>query len=109
MITLIFEHFGEKAVVIIDGNNLRFGNTRYGPLMADISGLKLDYAGCCREWPDLELREDWKDVAIFRFKEKLSSMSSENDKALFIVEDLKKHGYILKSKQRKGFRSEVMG
>jgi hypothetical protein len=108
MITIIFNHLNEKVMVTINGNLVKFGNTKFGAVMADISGLKLDYAGCCREFPDLKLREDWRDEAIIRFKEKVASFSSEKYKAWFIIEDLRGHGYIPKLIQRDGFRSEVI-
>ena len=106
MINLVFEHMNEKVMIMINGNDVRFGNTAFGAVMADISGLKLSYEGCCREWGDLELRKDWHDEAIRRFKDKIASLKTEDEKANFIVEDLRRSGYVPKLKQKNGFRME---
>jgi len=104
MIELIFELANEVILVVIDGKDVKFGNTAYGAQMADISGLKLDYAGVCEEFPDLELRDDWQEEACARFKDKARNMESEDEISNYIISELEKHGYTAKQKRRNGFR-----
>ena len=104
MIELIFELGSEVILVVITGKDVKFGSTNFGIQMADISGLKLDYVGVCREFPDLELRDDWKEEAINRFKDKIRNMKTEDEISLYIIDELQKQGYKAKKKRRKGFR-----
>lgn len=106
MIQLMFRFANEKILVVIDGNDIKFGNTEYGAQLASIEGLKLDYQGVINEFPELTNRDDWKAEAIKRFKEKIKSFKTENEKANYIIEDLKKYGYVPEFKQKKGFRRE---
>lgn len=104
MIEIIFELGSEVILVVIDGIDIKFGNTSYGTKLADISGLKLNYAGVCREFPDLELEDRWKELACERFKEKIKGMKTEDERCSYIIEELEKQGYKAKNKRRKGFR-----
>ena len=104
MISLWFDFAGEKILVVINKNNVLFGNSAFGAKLATIDGLKLDYTGVVKEFPDLELKENWKEEAIKRFKEKVALMETEDEKAQYIIEDLKEYGYIPLFKQKKGFR-----
>jgi len=104
MIELIFELGSEVILVVITGKDVKFGSTTYGATMADISGLKLDYAGVCREFPDLELADDWKEQAASRFKEKIQDMKTEDEISNYIITELQKQGYKAIKKRRKGFR-----
>lgn len=108
MIEIIMERGTEYIMIRINGINITFSNTTFGNVATDISGLKLDYAGCIREFPDLELRDDWKEESIKRFKEKIKSLKTEDERAEYLIEDLKKHGYISKFKWKQGFRREVL-
>ena len=90
MIELIFYKGTEITLIRITGKHITFSASGFGRMATDISGLKLDYAGCCREHPDLELRKDWKEESIKRFKEKINKMNTENEIANYIIEDLKK-------------------
>jgi len=105
MIELIFELGSEVILVVIKGQDVKFGSTSYGAQMADISGLKLDYAGVCREFPDLELVDDWREQACNRFKEKIKKMESENEISDYIITELEKQGYKAKKKGRDGHRT----
>lgn len=104
MIDLMFSFGNDVILVRIDGANVTFGNTSYGAMMAPISGLKLSREGAIREWPDLMLADDWKEKAIERFKAKIKDMTSENEIAEYIINDLKLYGYIPKLKQQSGMR-----
>jgi hypothetical protein len=108
MIDLMFEFIGDKILVRIEGTNIFFSNQRFGAQIAPIEGLRLDYNGVVREHPDLELKNNWREEAIKRFKEKIESLETENDRAIYIIEDLKKFGYKPLYKQEKGFRIEVI-
>ena len=104
MIEVLFEMGSEIILVVIRGKDVKFGTSSYGCKLADISGLKLDYVGVCREFPDLELRDDWKEEAIYRFKEKIKELKSEIEISKYIIDELSKSGYKAKSMQRGGFR-----
>ena len=104
MIELIFEFGNEVVLVLIDGHTVSFGSTSFGAHLADISGLKLSHAGVCKEFPDLELANDWEEQAVQRFKEKIGEMKSENEICDYIITELEKQGYTAKQKRREGFR-----
>lgn len=108
MIEIIFTLGTEVIIVVVNGNDIKFGNTTFGARLANIEGLKLDHHGVCRAFPDLKKSENWKEEAIRRFKEKIKSFKTENEKADYIIEDLRKYGYIPQKKQRKGFRPEAI-
>lgn len=108
MIHVFFEHFGEKVLIEIDGNQVWFSTTSYGPVKAPIDKLKINYKGAIKEFPDLEDREDWKEEAIRRFKLKIESMKNEEQVARYLIEDLRKYNYQPLFKQRKGWRPEVI-
>lgn len=97
----------EIIFVRVNGTNITFSNS--GQLiMSGIDGLKLNYYGTIKEFPDLKDKLDWKDEAIKRFKEKISKMKNEDEIANYIIMDLKNHGYEPKIKQKAGFRREVI-
>jgi len=108
MITLIFGFASDKILITIDENSVRFGNTSYGAVTANIDGLKLDYNGVCREHPDLETDDEWQTKAALRFKEKIKSLKTEEEKAQYLIKDLRNHGYIPEQMQRKGHRPEKL-
>ena len=85
----------ENEVYFKSANNLTW---------ATIDGLKLNYNGVIKEFPDLEGEPGWKQQAIERFKEKISKLKTEDEKIDYVIEDLKKHGYKPKYKQKQGFR-----
>jgi hypothetical protein len=64
MIGVLFDFGGEKIEIRIDGVACLFRTQQFGGAFATIDGLKLDYKGVCREYPDLELAVDWKVQAI---------------------------------------------
>lgn len=106
MIELAFEFVGDIYLVVVRGNSIQFiQNGR----VSDISGLRLNYEGVTKEFPDLIGSEDWKQEAIQRFKDRIKSFPTEEDKAGYIINDLKQHGYKLKYKQVAGFRRRSHG
>lgn len=94
----------EKVIVIINGNDIKFGNTMYGAVLANLQGMKLSYNGVVREFPDLKDNPLWRELAIERFNEKIKSLPTEEQKSDYIVSDLRGHGYVPKLKQVGGFR-----
>lgn len=106
MIELIFEFGSEVILVVIEGHDVKFGNTSFGAQLADISGLRLDYNGVCREFPDLETSKNWREETINRFKEKVKQYNTEDEISDYILSEFVKMGYKPKSKQKKGFRRE---
>ena len=106
MIGVIFDFSGEIVEIRIDNNTCLFRtNNQLGGAWATIEGIRLDKKGVIREHPDLENREDWKEEAIKRFKEKISKMN-EIEKMNYLINDMSKFGYIPLYKQRSGFRPE---
>ena len=105
MIGLIFGFGSEIVEIRIENTNVLFRNQK-SLGFTTIDGLKLDYKGVCREFPDLELRTDWREEAINRFKEKIKSLKTESERADYIIEDLKKYGYVPMYMQKKGFRTK---
>jgi hypothetical protein len=93
MIQIIFEFLGDMELVVVDGNKVMFGNTSYGARLATIDGLKLDYSGTIREFPDLELENEWREIAIERFKKKIREFATEKAAAMYVVDELKKFGH----------------
>lgn len=106
MIDVFFQFGNEFILVKIDGTNVRFANSVFGSQLATIDGLQLDYKGVIKEFPDLEDNPEWKKIAIMRFKNNIREMRNEDEISNYIINDLKKYGYVAKLKQRQGFRPE---
>lgn len=105
MIDLIFSHGTELILVKVKGSSILFGSTIYGAKMAPIDGIKLDYNGTIREFPDLKDDLDWREKAVQRFKDHISTFNGDEEKiAEYIVYELRTKGYLPKWKQKAGFR-----
>jgi hypothetical protein len=104
MIDLTFFQWSELIIVKIEGKKVRFGTTTYGAKLATIDGLKLDFNGTIREFPDLKDDLDWNKKAIERFKNHINKLNSEDKIANYIIEELKTKGYRPHLKQKAGFR-----
>ena len=108
MLEVLF-YFGKEIVLItINGKTVMFGNTSFGSRLATIDGLKLNYSGVIKEFPDLKDNPLWREEAIKRFKAHCESLPNEDAIANYVIEDLKKYGYQPKFKQRQGFRPEAI-
>jgi len=104
MIELLFE-FGEEVIlVVVDGSDAKFGSTTYGAQLADISGLRLNYNGVCKSFPDLKDSPDWEQEAASRFKDHMKSLKNEDERCDYIIRELEGCGYKAKVKRRSGFR-----
>lgn len=100
-------YFGPEIVIArVVGRTVYLGSQRNGAMLATIDGMKLSRAGVEREFPDLKGKDNWREEAIKRFKEKLKTFSSEDEVANYVIEDLRKFGYTPKYKQKAGFRPE---
>ncbi len=108
MITILFGFGNEKILVSIKGYNVTFASTKYGAKETSIDGLQLSHQGVIKEFPDLEDKDDWAEQAIKRFKNKVKSFTNENERADYIISDLKKHGYMPEQRQKGGFRPKSL-
>jgi len=104
LIDILFQFGPETILVKIDGSDVKFSNTTYGAIWTTIEGLQLNRKGVQKEFPDLKDKENWKQEAIKRFKEKIKKLNTEMDRANYVIEDLKLHGYIPRKLQVAGMR-----
>lgn len=104
MITVLFGFGDEKVLIIINNNKVEFSSTSFGAQKTTIEGLQLSHQGVIKEFPDLENRDDWRKQAAFRFTEKVKAFNTEEEIANYLIEDLKKFGYVPEQIQKEGFR-----
>lgn len=104
MIDILFNFGPEVILVKIESASVYLGSTKYGAQVSTIEGLQLSKVGVIKEHPDLKDNPRWKEEAIKRFKEHVKNLPDEKARANYIIEDLKKFGYIPKKMQVKGFR-----
>lgn len=104
MIGVLFQFGNDVIEVRVDGTNCFFRSTQYGGSFATIDGLHLDKRGVIKEFPDLKDRDDWKLEAIKRFKRKLKELKTEEERVNYVIDDLKKWGYVPTHIQKKGHR-----
>jgi len=93
----------DMVEVRIDGNHILFRSGVH-PSWATIDGLNINYEGVCKEFPDLKGDPTWKQQAVERFKDKVASYPTDDEKINYIIEDLKKYGYVPKYYQKGGHR-----
>ena len=103
MIGVVFRFGGEFVEVRIKDNNVFFRTSQHIEF-GDIDGLKLNKVGVLREFPDLKDKEEWQKQAKQRFKDKIKKMKTERERANYVIEDLRKHGYEPMHEQVQGFR-----
>lgn len=108
MIGIIFDNAGEIVEARINGHQILFRTSTFGSSFVPFESLHLNKEGVVKEFPDLEGDDLWKQKATERFKDKIKSLGNENNIANYIIEDLSKHGYVAKYKQRQGYRVEVI-
>jgi len=94
MIGVIMKLGSEIVEVRVQGNQVLFRTGQFGGAFTTLAGLKLSKAGVVKEFPDLEDKENWKEITIKRFKEKIKNINNEMDKIKYIVDDLSKFGYV---------------
>ena len=103
MIGVIFMFANDMVEVRVEGKQVLF-RSGITPMWTTIDGLQLSYEGVCREFPDLEGQINWKEQAIERFKDKVACYKTDDERMEYIMEDLKKYGYIPKYYQKGGHR-----
>jgi len=104
---LTFQLGNELIKVRIEGANLTFANSQTNfTQFVPIEGLSLSKEGILKEHPDLKGKPDGeiRQEAIKRFKKHIKKLKENQKIRDYIIEDLKKHGFVLISEQRKGFR-----
>ena len=104
MIHIMFEFLNEKTLIEVNGEKVYFSHESFGNVKTEIDNLKLSKSGVIKEFPDLKDNEEWKQIAIKRFKDKIKQLNNEDERTNYIIEDLKKYGYKPLYKQKKGFR-----
>ena len=108
MIGIIFNYGGEVVETRVDGSSIYFRTSTYGSQFVPIDSLYFSKEGVIKEYPDLENDELWKVKALERFKQEINKLSNENKIADYLINDLAKHGYVAKYKQKQGHRVEVL-
>jgi|25_taG_2_1085351.scaffolds.fasta_scaffold49445_3 uncharacterized protein (UPF0128 family) len=107
MIDLMLRRGGDIILITIKGKQLYFARNQGGYFYkTTIDGLKFSVAGVLKQFPDLEDKENQEILKIGkeRFKDHIRGMKSEEEIKNYLIEDLKKHGYMAMFYQRKGFR-----
>jgi len=104
MIGVIFEFNSSHIEVRVEGYNCGFRTGEFGGALVPIDSLQIDKAGSIKEHPDLKDDNEWKKKTIERFKLKIKELNSENERIKYIINDLKKYGYIPRYIQRAGHR-----
>lgn len=104
MIDIIFS-FGTEHIFVRVQNCDCFFRTQQSSVYATIDGLKLDRAGAIKEFPELKDDSDWKNKVINKFKEKMKQLTTEKERAEYLMSDLIKYGYKPLYIQKQGFRA----
>ena len=104
MIGVIFQFGGEFVTVEIRGTELYFKTSEYNSQPAPLDAIQLNRAGVIKEFPDLALADDWKQIALERLKTKIKDMASEMERINYVITDLKSYGYIPYAYQKQGYR-----
>lgn len=102
-IQMTFQKGSERMIVRIIGNNVLFIDPQNN-IMAPIEGLNLNKQGVIKEHPDLKDDIEWKQKAIQRFTDKVKSFKTENERADWIIEEMKQMKYIGLYQQKEGWR-----
>jgi hypothetical protein len=105
MINITLKLGNDIIIVKVEGNCIAFCDINIGQYTT-IEGLKLNRVGVIKEFPDLDDDDEWRLKAIERFKEHISILRTEIDKAKYVAEDLTKYGYEVMMYQRNGFRPQ---
>ena len=104
MIGVIFSFINETVEVRIDNSNCLFRTQQFGGALTPIENLRIDKNGALKEFPDLKDNPEWKQITIERFKEKMKGLKTEQERVNYVINDLKKYGYVPLYIQRAGHR-----
>ena len=105
---LVFQFGNDIILVRIEGNRVIFANSQYGCQASEIDGMNISKEGVIKEFPDLKDNPEWRGEAIKRFKEHIRKLDGEDNVANYIIDELKKYGYIPKFKHKGGWRKEAL-
>lgn len=108
MIDIIFQFANEYLLVRVKDKELFFKTSAFGVQWGNIDGLKFSKVGVLKEYPDLVDNPQWQQIAIDRFKAKIKDIPTEKEIVNYVIEDLRKHGYVPRYKQQIGFRRELI-
>lgn len=107
MIDVIMKFGTDVNMFRVVGHSVTFGSkVGNNPMMATIEGLQLSKPGVIKEFPDLADKDNWREIAIERFKEKIKSLDTEDKIVEYISNEFKLFGYVPLYKQKQGFRIE---
>jgi len=104
---LTFELGGEVILVKVLGNNILFTTSETNfQQYAPIDGLRLSKDGILKENPDLKdlPNTELRKKAVERFKEHIKKLDNEGKIGDYLILELGKCGYQLKTIQKEGFR-----
>jgi len=104
-IQLVFQQGSERIAIRIIGENVLFINLQTN-MVAPIEGLKLSHSGVIKEYPDLKDNPEWKQISIKRFINKIKELPTEEDRADWLIKEMKDMSYIPLLKQKNGFRTQ---
>lgn len=107
MIGVVFQFGSEFVEVRVKDNGVYFRTSQFTNF-ATIDGIKLSKSGVIKEFPDLKDNDDWQNIARERFKGKIKQMKTEREKTDYIINDLKKFGYVPLYEQPQGFRPKKL-
>jgi hypothetical protein len=108
MIGVIFQFANSVIEIRVVGSNILFRTQETGSMLAPIDALQLNQQGVIKEHPDLKDKEDWREQAIKRFKEKMKTYQTEKERINYVIEDLSKFGYKAYAIQEQGFRTRKL-
>ena len=108
MISVTFQFGGDLILIRIRGHDIMFSNTAFGATWAPIDGIKISQIGAHKEFPDLIGNPNWRPIAIQRFKDRIKEMQTEIEVVAYVIEDLKKVGYVPKQMQVEGHRAVAL-
>jgi len=105
---LVFRKGTELIAIRVNENKtLTFGQQIGGWFrFSGIEGLKLSISGILEEFPDLKEKNDKevREEGLKRFLSHIKSMKTKEEISNYVTEDLKKYGYVLIMKVKKGHR-----
>lgn len=105
MIECVFRLANQKIVITIDGDKIYFFDLNNSTNRVPIDYLRISKDGVCREFPEFKDKENWRELAISRFKYHINLLGSEDKRADYVVDELRKMGYTPELKQKHGFRA----
>ena len=108
MIGVIFQLGSNYVEFRLDGDNLFVRDSSYGGTLVPFAPgtVNLDYDGVLKELPYLKGDSQWKEKACEELKERFKELETDDEKINYIVDEMKKYGYIPRFTQKKGHRPE---